>query len=78
MDWRYKIDQFNIQQREHIEVSVDLESHEYNGRWYTAVKAWKVSRRSSDTDSPKSFGSQGSDAPPVASITSFDNDDFPF
>ena len=23
---------------------MDLESREYNGRWYTDVKAWKVSR----------------------------------
>ena len=29
---------------ENVEVSVDLESREYNGRWYTDVKAWKVSK----------------------------------
>ena len=44
MAWGDKIDQFNIKQGETIEVSVDLESREYNGRWYTDVKAWKVSK----------------------------------
>ncbi len=34
------LDQFNI--GDLITVSFDLESREYNGRWYTDVKAWKV------------------------------------
>jgi hypothetical protein len=44
MAWGDKIDQFNIKQGEPLTVSIDLESREYNGRWYTDVKAWKVSR----------------------------------
>jgi hypothetical protein len=38
MAWGDKIDQFNIQQGETVAVSIDLESREYNGRWYTDVK----------------------------------------
>ena len=49
MAWGDKIDQFNIKQGETVEVSVDLESREYNGRWYTDVKAWKVSKDSNST-----------------------------
>ena len=44
MAWGDKIDQFNIKKGENLVVSIDLESREYNGRWYTDVKAWKVSR----------------------------------
>ena len=44
MAWGDKIDQFAIKQGENLVVSVDLDSQEYNGRWYTDVKAWKVSR----------------------------------
>ncbi len=44
MAWGEKIDQFEIRQDEILTVSIDLESREYNGRWYTDVKAWKVSR----------------------------------
>ena len=44
MAWGDKIEQFAIKQGENLVVSVDLESREYNGRWYTDVKAWKVSR----------------------------------
>jgi hypothetical protein len=46
MVWGDKIDQFVIKQEENLIVSVDLESREYNGRWYTDVKAWKVTRAS--------------------------------
>ncbi len=41
--WGDKIDQlnqFNI--GDLIKVSFDLESREFNGRWYTDVKAWRI------------------------------------
>ena len=44
MAWGEKIDEFAIKQGETLKVSVDLESREYNGRWYTDVKAWKIAR----------------------------------
>ena len=44
MAWGEKIDEFAIKQSETLKVSVDLESREYNGRWYTDVKAWKIAR----------------------------------
>lgn len=50
MAWGEKVEQFAIQQGETVEVSIDLESREYNGRWYTDVKAWKVSRNTSGDD----------------------------
>jgi len=40
--WGEKIDQFAVQQGQDVTVSIDLESREYNGRWYTDVKAWRV------------------------------------
>ncbi|MDR2497912.1 MAG: DUF3127 domain-containing protein [Tannerellaceae bacterium] len=39
-----KISQSNIQQGERITVSFDIESREFNGKWYTNINAWKVSR----------------------------------
>lgn len=45
--WGDKIDQFGLAAGDEAEVSFDLESREYNGRWYTEVKAWKVVKRSS-------------------------------
>ena len=44
MAWGDKIGEFAIKEGANLVVSVDLESREYNGRWYTDVKAWKVTQ----------------------------------
>ena len=44
MAWGDKIDEFAIRETETVTAAINLESREYNGRWYTDVKAWKVSR----------------------------------
>ena len=76
--WGDKIDEFSIKQGENLQVSVDLESREYNERWYTDVKAWKVSRSSNGVDqSHLSNGVDGSsNSSPYRS--SLPNDDIPF
>ena len=40
--WGEKIDEFEIKKDEEVNVSINLESREYNSKWYTDVKAWKV------------------------------------
>ena len=45
-----KIDEFSIRETETITAAINLESREYNGRWYTDVKAWKVSRDGIEAD----------------------------
>jgi hypothetical protein len=78
MVWGDKIDQFNIKQEENLTVSIDLESREYNGRWYTDVKAWKVSRDGVGADNLQSYGSQYNETSNKAGIAALDNDDIPF
>ena len=75
MVWGEKIEQFAIQQSETVEVSIDLESREYNGRWYTDVKAWKVSRNTSDNDQ---MYSNISEASYPDSSGMLNGDDIPF
>ena len=78
MVWGDKIDEFKIQQEESLEVSIDVESREYNGRWYTDVKAWKVSRHGNDASSAKSFDNEDHNASPIPNSSPLDNDDIPF
>ena len=78
MAWGDKIDQFNIKQGETVEVSVDLESREYSGRWYTDVKAWKVSKDGVRVNSPHSYDSHDRDEPQDTSSSTLDNGDIPF
>ena len=47
--WGDKIDQFNVKEGDLLNVSVDLESREYNGRWYTEARAWKIEKVGGNT-----------------------------
>lgn len=42
--WGDKVDQFNLAVGDMVTVAVDLESREYNGRWYTEARAWKLEK----------------------------------
>ncbi len=58
-----------------LSVSFDIESREYNGRWYTNVKAWKIEGKT--TAAPSSNNTplpSGSEMPPPPEPT----DDLPF
>ena len=39
-----RIKQFNIQMGERLEVSIDIDAREYNGRWFNSVRAFRVNR----------------------------------
>lgn len=40
--WGDKINEEILQVGSNLKFSVEIESREYNGKWYTDVKAWKV------------------------------------
>lgn len=70
--WGDKIDIASFKTGETVNVSFDVESREYNGKWYTDVKAWKVvAGKGSDGGS--------SAAPQAAPAVDFPSgDDLPF
>ena len=70
--WGDKIDQFNVKEGDTLNVSVDLESREYNGRWYTEARAWKIEKVGGNTHAADPVG----DEPFTASSASAD--DLPF
>jgi hypothetical protein len=47
--WGDKIDQFDVKAGENVKVYIDVESREYNGKWYTDVKAWNLEKMGSPT-----------------------------
>ena len=50
--WGEKVDQYNVAVGDMLNVSVDLESREYNGRWYTEARAWKIDKNSGSGPPP--------------------------
>lgn len=39
-----RLREFNIQVGEELTVSFDIDAHEYQGRWFNDVRAWRVQR----------------------------------
>lgn len=37
-----KVEQFPIQVGQEVTVSIDIDSREFNGRWYTEINAWNI------------------------------------
>lgn len=73
-----RVDQFPLKVGQRIKLSFDIESREYNGRWFTSIRGW----RAEDADSaPAATAGMGAPAaapaapvPPVVNAT----DDLPF
>jgi len=40
--WGDKIDASQLQMGNLLRIDFDVESREFNGRWYTDIKAWKI------------------------------------
>jgi len=58
--WGDKINTSQLQIGKMLNISFDIESREYNGRWYTDVKAWKIDNAEGgagavDADSPQDY-----------------------
>ncbi|HEY8398453.1 MAG TPA: DUF3127 domain-containing protein [Flavihumibacter sp.] len=53
--WGDKIDMSQFRIGDSVQVSFDVESREYNGRWYTDVKAWKVVPQGQGPGEPPSY-----------------------
>ncbi len=57
-----RIQQFNIQLGETMIVSFDIDAHEYNGRWFNSIRAWKVDRNIQSAGQ----AADGAPVPPIA------------
>jgi hypothetical protein len=75
--WGDKIEQFKLSDGMEVKVSFDLESREFNGKWYTDVKAWKV-EKVKKADSEVTAENFNEDQSGVPSDESLPPDDLPF
>lgn len=62
--WGDKYDQMPITVGEMVNVSFDVESREWQGKWFTDVKAWKVELASAATAPPQPMATQNTTPPP--------------
>jgi len=76
--WGDNIERFGITEGNTITGEIDIESREYNGRWYTDVRIWKLSVNDSASGAsapsePMSSHYAGNDPGSIKG-----NDDLPF
>lgn len=45
-----RVDEYPMVQGEIVTASIDINSREYNGRWYTEITAWAVSKEESSVE----------------------------
>jgi len=81
--WGDKIDMLSsINIGDNVMLSFNLESREFNGRWYTDVKAWKLEKQSVNQSTPQSSPNtipESSDSDDFLSVSAEDDgNDLPF
>lgn len=71
--WGDKIDANSFATGSTLTAFIDIESREFNGRWYTDVKAWKIEAGSNEPAS-----GQEAPPPPIEEPLPGGDDDLPF
>ena len=69
--WGDKINEDQLKIGNRLKIDCDIESREYNGRWYTDVKAWKIEVEGISNDA-------GGNETIVDSENEYRDDDLPF
>ena len=79
-----RVDQFPLNLGDEVSVSFDLESREFNGRWYTDVRGWKAEKVGAPQNPPimpqgpqPGYDQQPAPAPFPAPVGD-ESDDLPF
>ena len=69
-----RIKNINVKTGDEVVVSFDIESREFNGRWYTVVRAWRVVSADLADKAPSGDANMpAGEADAVPADTTFDN-----
>lgn len=76
-----RLQRFGIQVGQNVNVSFDIDAHEYNGRWFNSIRAFDV-RQISSEPAPAPIATPTPEAPAADPFTAAANgestDDLPF
>ena len=77
-----RLQRFAIQVGQMVNVSFDIDAHEYNGRWFNSVNAWAVNRNNAAQTSTAQSPQAAPSAMPFPSASEqsagYSTDDLPF
>ena len=64
-----RIKQINIQQGEDLTIQLDIDAHEYNGRWFNEIRAYNVVRGQQPVAAAPVGAPQATPFPPAGGAT---------
>lgn len=74
--WNEKADELaNFQPNDLMKVAINIESREYNSKWYTDIKAWKIEGGTSSSNSNTAAPTQATSKEDVVGMSFTDEDD---
>lgn len=74
-----RVDQYPLNIGDTVTVSFDIDSREFNGRWFTDIRAWKAEKAGQAPVQSQPTAVPGDFPPPPADISGGDaTDDLPF
>lgn len=76
--WGDKLQSVELRESETYVIDFDIESREYNGKWFTDLKAWKIVQNASPTSQHSIFTETKSDKKSEYSEFTEEEDNFPF
>jgi hypothetical protein len=68
----------NLQPGDVLKIGINLESREYNSRWYTDVRAWRIDKVSEGGNSTSASSPSNVPPPSIEDIPGEDDNDLPF
>ena len=71
----YELSKFQL--NDNLRVSVNIESREYNSKWYTDIKAWRIEQLNTESTTNSNPAISEDDISGV-SFSNDENDDLPF
>lgn len=79
-----RADQYPLSVGDVVKLSFDIDSHEYQGRWFTSIRGWKAEKEGANgqpavaSQAPAADPFAGSVPAPQFTPSSDPNDDLPF
>ncbi len=74
-----RADQYPLNVGDNVRLSFDIESREYNGRWFTSIRGWKAESAGAATEHTATNSDLGTiPPPPVMPAAQAGEDDLPF
>lgn len=75
-----RADQYPLSVGDEITLSFDIDSREYQGRWYVSIRGWKAEKAGNAMPTPPANNDPFAGMPPAPPMGSLDgpNDDLPF